>query len=107
MVLVMSPTAHRKHLAFPLPGGQNRKMDLATGNRHRIHLPHQGVDPFFISKDIGEIGELASYIYAGGMGGKPCSCRVAVEKQFRGRRPAGSKAPEILRQDTEEEEFEI
>ena len=82
-------------------------MDLASSNRHRIHFPHQEADPFFISKYIGEIGELAPYIYAGGMGGKPYPCRVAVEKQFRGRRPAGSKAPEILRQDVEEEEQAI
>ena len=59
---VMRPTAHMKHLVFPLPVGQNRKMDQASGNSHRIHLPHQGADPFFIPKDIGEIGELAPYI---------------------------------------------
>ena len=37
-------------------------MDKASGNRHRIHLPHEGADPSFIPKDIGEIGELAPYI---------------------------------------------
>ncbi len=37
-------------------------MDQAGGDSHRIHLPHQGADPFFIPKDIGEIGELAPYI---------------------------------------------
>ena len=58
----MRPTAHMKHLVFPLPVGQNRKMDQASGNGHRTHLPHQGADPFFIPKDIREIGELAPYI---------------------------------------------
>ena len=37
-------------------------MNQAGGDSHRIHLPHQGADPFFIPKDIGEIGELAPYI---------------------------------------------
>ena len=58
----MRPTAHMKHLVFPLPVGQNGKMDQTGGNSHRIHLPHQGADPFFIPEDIGEIGELAPYI---------------------------------------------
>ena len=58
----MRPTAHMKHLVFPLPVGQNRKMNQAGGDSHRIHLPHQGADPFFIPEDIGEIGELAPYI---------------------------------------------
>ena len=37
-------------------------MDQAGGDSHRIYLPHQGADPFFIPKDIGEIGELAPCI---------------------------------------------
>ena len=37
-------------------------MNQAGGDSYRIHLPHQGADPFFIPKDIGEIGELAPYI---------------------------------------------
>ena len=59
---IMRHTAHMKNLVFPLPVGQNRKMNQAGGDSHRIHLPHQGADPFFIPKDIGEIGELAPYI---------------------------------------------
>ena len=55
-------TAHMKYSVFQLPGSQGRQMDKAGGNRHRIHLPHQGADPFFIPKDIGEIGGLAPYI---------------------------------------------
>ena len=58
----MRHTAHMKNLVFPLPVGQNRKMNQAGDDSHRIHLPHQGADPFFIPKDIGEIGELAPYI---------------------------------------------
>ena len=37
-------------------------MNQTGGDSYRIHLPHQGADPFFIPKDIGEIGELAPYI---------------------------------------------
>ena len=59
---IMRHTAHMKNLVFPLLVGQNRKMNQAGGDSHRIHLPHQGADPFFIPKDIGEIGELAPYI---------------------------------------------
>ncbi len=59
---IMRHTAHMKNLVFPLLVGQNRKMDQTGGDSHRIHLPHQGADPFFIPKDIGEIGELAPYI---------------------------------------------
>lgn len=62
---VMRPTAHMKHLVFPLPVGQDRKMDQASGNSHRIHLAHQGANPFFIPEDIGEIGEPAPYIVVG------------------------------------------
>ncbi len=51
-----------KHSVLQLSGSQGRKMDQAGGDSHRIHLPHQGADPFFIPKDIGEIGELAPYI---------------------------------------------
>ena len=40
-------------------------MDQPGSNSHRIHLPHQGTDPFFIPEDIGEIGEFASYIVVG------------------------------------------
>ena len=40
-------------------------MDQAGGDSHCVHLSHQGADPFFIPKDIGEIGELASYIVVG------------------------------------------
>ena len=58
----MRHMAHMKNLVFPLPVGQNRKMNQAGGDSHRIHLPHQGADPFFLPKDIGEIGELAPYI---------------------------------------------
>ena len=61
----MRPTAHMEHLVFPLPVGQGRKMDKAGGNGHRIHLAHQGADPFFIPEDIGKIGELAPYIVVG------------------------------------------
>ncbi len=50
---------------FPLPVGQDRQMGQAGGNSHRIHLPHQGANPFFIHKDIGELGELAPYIVVG------------------------------------------
>ena len=54
-----------KYSVFQLPGSQGRQMDKAGGNRHRIHLPHEGADPSFIPKDIGEIGELAPYIMVG------------------------------------------
>ncbi len=40
-------------------------MDQAGGDSHRIHLPHQGADPFFIPEDIGEIGELTPHIMVG------------------------------------------
>ena len=40
-------------------------MDQSGGDSHRIHLPHQGTDLFFIPEDIGEIGELAAYIVVG------------------------------------------
>ncbi len=40
-------------------------MDQSGSDRHRIHLPHQGTDPFFIPEDIGEIRELASDIVVG------------------------------------------
>lgn len=59
---IMRHTAHMKNLVFLLLVGQNRKMNQAGGDSHCIHLPHQGADPFFIPKDIGEIGELAPYI---------------------------------------------
>ena len=51
-----------KHSVLQLSGSQGGQMDQAGGDSHRIHLPHQGADPFFIPKDIGEIGELAPYI---------------------------------------------
>ena len=51
-----------KHSVFQLPGSQGRQMDQAGGDSHRIYLPHQGADPFFIPEDIGKIGELAAYI---------------------------------------------
>ena len=54
-----------KHSVFQLSGSHGRQMDQAGGDSHRIHLPHQGADPFFIPKDIGEIGELAPYIMVG------------------------------------------
>ena len=54
-----------KHSVFQLSGSHGRQMDQAGGDSHRIHLPHQGADPFFIPKDIGEIGELAPYIVVG------------------------------------------
>ena len=40
-------------------------MDQSGSDRHRIHLPHQGTDPFFIPEDIGETRELASDIVVG------------------------------------------
>ena len=40
-------------------------MDQSGGDSHRIHLAHQGTDPFFIPEDIGEIRELASDIVVG------------------------------------------
>ena len=40
-------------------------MDQPGGDSHRIHLPHQGADPFFIPEDIREIRELASYLVVG------------------------------------------
>ena len=40
-------------------------MGQPGGDSHSIHLPHQGTDPFFIPKDIGEIGELAPHIVVG------------------------------------------
>lgn len=51
-----------KHSVLQLSGSQGGQMDQAGGDSHRIYLPHQGADPFFIPKDIGEIGELAPYI---------------------------------------------
>ena len=39
---IMRHTAHMKNLVFPLLVGQNRKMNQASGDSHRIHLPHQG-----------------------------------------------------------------
>ena len=54
-----------KHSVFQLSGSQGRQMDQAGGDSHRIHLPHQGADPFFIPEDIGEIGEFAAYIVVG------------------------------------------
>ncbi len=44
-----------KHSVLQLSGSQGGQMDQAGGDSHRIHLPHQGADPFFIPKDIGEI----------------------------------------------------
>ena len=61
----MRSTAHMKHSEFPLPAGQGGQMDQASGDSHRIRLPHQGADPFFIPKDIGEIGELVPHIVIG------------------------------------------
>ena len=58
----MRHTAHMKNLVFPLPVGQNRKMNQAGDDSHRIHLPHQGADLSFIPEDI---GELAAYIVVG------------------------------------------
>ena len=40
-------------------------MYQAGGDSHRVHLPHQGADPFFIPEDIGEVGELAPHIVVG------------------------------------------
>ena len=40
-------------------------MDQAGGDSYRIHLPHQGANPFFIPKDIGEIGEFTPHIVVG------------------------------------------
>lgn len=37
-------------------------MDQSGGDSHRIHLPHQGTDPFFIPEDIGEAGEFTPHI---------------------------------------------
>ena len=54
-----------KHSAFQPSDRQGRQMDQAGGDSHRIHLPHQGANPFFIPEDIGEIGELAAYIVVG------------------------------------------
>lgn len=61
----MRSTAHMKHSEFPLPAGQGGQMDQASGDSHRIRLPHQGADPFFIPKDIREIGEFTSHIVVG------------------------------------------
>ena len=61
----MRSTAHMGHSAFQLSAGQGGKVDKAGGDRHRIHLPHQGADPFLIPEDIGEIRELAPYIMVG------------------------------------------
>ena len=65
MDLVIRPTAHMKHSEFLLPADQDGQMGQASGDSHRIHLPHQGTDPFFIPEDIGEIRELASDIVVG------------------------------------------
>ena len=54
-----------KHSVFQLSGSHGRQMDQSGGDSHRIHLPHQGTDPFFIPEDIGEIRELASDIVVG------------------------------------------
>ncbi len=40
-------------------------MDRPGVDSHRIRLPHQGTDPFFIPEDIGEIREFASYVVVG------------------------------------------
>lgn len=41
-----------EYSGFPLPVGQDRQMDQAGGNSHRIRLPHQGADPLIIPEDI-------------------------------------------------------
>ena len=61
----MRPTAHMKHSVLQLSGSQGRQMGQAGGDSHRIHLPHQGADSFFIPEEIGEIGELTAYIVVG------------------------------------------
>ena len=70
---IMRHTAHMKNLVFLLLVGQNRKMNQAGGDSHCIHLPHQGADPFFIPKDIGERRYRAVRLYDRGrlMGEKP------------------------------------
>ena len=71
-------TAYMGHSAFQLPTGQGRQMDQSDGDSHRIHLPHQGTDPFFILEDIGEIRELACGWRNGSAGTAPwawCRCR--------------------------------
>ena len=40
-------------------------MDQAGGDSHRIHLAHQGSDPFFIPEDIREIRKFTPHIVVG------------------------------------------
>ena len=54
-----------KHSVFQPSVSQGGQIGQTGGDSHRIHLPHQGADPFFIPEDIGEIGELAPYIVVG------------------------------------------
>ena len=61
----MESTANIRSSYPLLRASQGRKMDQAGGDSHRIHLPHQGTDLFFIPEDIGEIGELTPHIMVG------------------------------------------
>lgn len=61
----MKSTANIRSSDFLLRVSQGRKMDQAGGDSHCINLPHQEADPFFIPKDIREIGEFTSHIVVG------------------------------------------
>ncbi len=61
----MESTANIRGSDYLRPVSQGRKMEQAGGDSYRIHLPHQGANPFFIPKDIGEIGEFTPHIVVG------------------------------------------
>ena len=54
-----------EHSVLQLSGSQGRQMNQAGGDGHRIHLPHQGADPFFIPEDIREIRKFTAHIVVG------------------------------------------